>query len=445
MTEVTQELEVVNSQEPIWTRDPGSVSKEEYTDFYKGLSSDWEAPAFVKHSKAEGQLVFTSLLFLSKRAPFDMFSGGEDKKHNNVRLHARRVFIQDNCKELMPEYLSFVQGVVDSDDLPLNISREVLQGNQVIRVMRKHLVKKTLEAIAALSEDEEAYKSFYLAFSKNLKLGIHEDKSNQAKLASLLRYATTRTGEGMTSLESYVSRMKEGQEAIYYITGDSHESVATSPFIEQLVQHDYEVLLMTDAIDEYAMQQLKEFGGKKFVCVTEEGMVLPGGPSQEVRDAYEPLCKLAKEVLGDQVEKVVVSGRIATSPCCLVTSQYGYSANMERILKAQALRDSQSMMMVASKKIMEINPNDPIIQGLLKSATPSKDAIWMLYEVALLTSGFALQKPTLFAARIHKLLALGLGYAPEQADVDEPEEVPTPTMDKSETKAEEDSTMEEVD
>jgi len=448
------EDEELNKTKPIWTRNPDDISQEEYGEFYKSLTNDWEEHLAVKHFSVEGQLEFRALLFIPKRAPFDLFENKKSK--NNIKLYVRRVFIMDNCEELIPEYLNFVKGVVDSEDLPLNISREMLQQNKILKVIRKNLVKKCMDLLEELSEDKDSWKKFYEQFAKNLKLGMHEDSTNRKKLSGFLRYHTSASGDEQCSLGDYVSRMKETQKDIYYITGENKEVVSQSAFVERLKKRGLEVIYMTEPIDEYVVQQMKEFDGKNLVSVTKEGLELPEDEEEkkkreEDKTKYETLCKVMKDILDKKVEKVVVSNRLVNSPCCIVTSQYGWTANMERIMKAQALRDTSTMGYMAAKKHLEINPDHSIISNLKEKADVDKndksvkDLVLLLFETALLSSGFSLEDPATHSQRIHRMIKLGLGIDEDDDAPMEDTAAATDDMPPLEGDAEDASRMEEVD
>ena len=439
ITRTEKDWELCNVQKPIWTRSQSDITSEEYTSFYRSISNDWENELALKHFSVEGQIEFKSLLFVPKRAPQDIFT--KNKKVNNIKLYVRRVFITDDNSDLCPEWLNFVKGIVDSEDLPLNISREILQQNRILKVMKKNIVKKILELFSELADDNEKYLQFYEQYSKNIKLGIHEDENNRTKISKLLRFQTSKSKDELISFEKYIENMQEDQNNIYYIIGESKEFVEKAPFLEKLVKKNIEVIYMTDPIDEYMMQQLKDYDGKKFVNISKSDLKL----EKEATEKYEDFCNSIKMILGDKIENVIISNRLVSSPCCLVTSEFGWSANMERIMKAQALNNTSMNTFMMSKKTLELNSEHIIIKDLInkfnsdKNDVTLKNLVYLMYDTSLLASGFTIENPKLFSDRMYNMIKMGLS-------IDETEdESNTSEKESTETEPEIETKMEEVD
>jgi len=469
----------VNDQQAIWTRDKSEIEEEDYVKFYKSISKDNTEPLDWIHFKAEGEIEFRSILYIPKSAPNENFNNYYGKS-NALRLYVRKVLITDEFEELMPRYLNFIKGVVDSDDLPLNVSRETLQQHKVLKVMGKKLVRKALEMLRKMAQgkdkdedsegeekkegddekdEDDKYMTFWKEFGKNLKLGLIEDSSNRTKLSKLLRFFTSHDdGKKLHSLEDYVGRMKDFQKDIFYIAGESLEAVRKSPFLEKLIAKGIEVIFMTDPIDEYAVQNLTEFDGKKLKSATKEGLKF-GDESEEDKkreklytDKYKNMADWFKTLLADKIEKIVVSTRLATTPSMLVTSQYGYSANMERIMKSQAFADPSRSQHMVSKKTMEINPRHPIVAELAKRVSESeeddetKNLGWLLYDAAMMQSGFSPDDPKAFAERMYHLMKTGLSLDSLELleEIEVPVEEPV-AEDAGDEEAEEEETADDAE
>jgi len=491
----TKEWELVNDTKAIWVRSPGDVEDEEYDNFFKSLTKEFDSPLEKIHFTAEGEIQFRSILFVPKKAPSDLYDKLQTKQ-NNLRLYVRRVFISDEFDDLMPRYLSFIRGVVDSEDLPLNVSREMLQQSRVLKVIKKKLVSKALDMMKKMSEAEERaleaedeedkeaeeaakaeaegkakaeeeeeeeeeeedgeeavkkYKEFFESFGKTIKLGIIEDTKNRKKLAKLIRFESSATKDGETvSLSRYVKRMKEGQKHIYYIAGENRKDLEASPFLEKLKKRGYEVLFMTDPIDEYAVQHMDEFEDHKLMNASKEDLKF--GDKEEKREkkrrdkAKENLkdfIEWYKKLLGDKVEKIVISNRLTTSPMAVVTGQYGYTANMERLMKAQALNDPTRYSFMASKKTIEINPYHPIVTKLHEQSKDKgeddevKEMAQVLFESACIQAGFDIDDQTGFNQRMLRMVRNGLGVEDgaemaEEPEIEEEEEEEKKDEDKKE-------------
>lgn len=439
----TWDWELINDSKPIWTRKPSEIEDAEYNEFYKSITKDSLDPLTKTHFVAEGEVTFKSLLFIPNAQPTESFNR-YGTKVDHIKLYVRRVFITDDFQDMMPNYLSFVRGVVDSDDLPLNVSRETLQQHKLLKVIRKKLVRKSLDMIKKIAKGD--YEKFWKEYSTNMKLGIIEDPGNRTRLAKLVRFISSNDTKSTTSLAEYVERMKEKQEHIYYVAGASLDEVEKSPFVERLLKKGYEILFLTEPVDEYCISALPEFEGKKFQNIAKDGLKLEEGDKakeqqETLNKHFEPLSKwLESDVLKDKIGKVTVSQRLHSSPCALVASQFGWTGNMERLAKSNAhskTYDTTRDYYLSQKKTLEINPRHPLIKELLKrveadkSDTTAKDMANIMFETATLRSGFMLSETSSFAERVEALLRKTLGV-PEDAQIEEEEEVEDEPEEKEE-------------
>lgn len=451
--EVVKEFEKINTDKPIWTKKTEEITDDEYNTFYKSISNDWEVPLAKKHFSVEGQLEFKGLLYIPKRLPFDMFENS-NKKQNNIKLHVKKVFVTDDSEYLCPEWMNFVKGIVDCDDLPLNISREFLQQNRVMKVIQKNIVKKVIEMINELSEEDSC--TFYKEFGKCIKLGICNDSGDAERLSKLLRFNSIHKTDELISFEGYVNNMKENQEVIYYLCGDNLDSLKKSHYLEKFKSNNIDVLLMHETIDEYMVQRLREYKLDdktfKLQSISREGLVLPGEDKFVEDEKFTDFCKAVKEVYGNKVEKVTQTNNAIGKniPCTIVSSEYGWSANMERIMKAQALRNNDMMGMMGSKKVVELNTQHPLIICLQeeyvatkKISDQNKSVLSLILEVAMVSCGYTLEDPNEFSNKLFKVIE-GNTVGDSTLESEESSGVVVEGEDEKEAKPDTDN-MEQVD
>merc|ERR1712050_788374 len=479
------EWEQVNTQKAIWLRAKEDVTEEEYTEFYKSISKDYLDPLAYTHFNAEGEIEFKSILFIPKKAPFDMMDNYWTKK-SEVKLFVRRVLVAEKFDELLPRYLNFVRGVVDSDDLPLNVSREQLQQNKIMKVISKKLVRKVLELMKKLAKEEESgdddeeeekeeeeesgFTKFWKEFNKNLKMGCYEDDSNRSKLSKLLRFITTKSEGKEISLDKYLDRMQESQESIYFMSGESVEIMMKAPALQIFKKKDLEVLMLSDHLDEPCLQKLADYEGKKFVSIQKADVKLDETDAEKkkftkLKDIYKPLTDWWKEKLTDltekgamkdagvKVEKVEVSKRLTESPVVVVTSQFGYSAQQERVMKAQSFQNKDQLSMMSGRKTLEVNPNHPVIVDLLNKIKSDKedkaalDTAQVLFQTALIESGYEIADPSALVNRVYRLMSKELGVDPDAPlkEVEVPEEEEEAEEDDKEEEADDSEEKEEAD
>jgi len=439
VTETIWKWQLINTTKPVWMRPQKDVTDEDYQDFYHTLTKDTNDPLYWSHFNAEGEVNFKSVLYIPAAPPKNMWDPAYDM-HKGIKLYVRRVFITDEFQDILPKYLGFVRGVVDSDDLPLNVSREMLQEHKLLKVIKKKLTRKAISMIQELADsikqrkDEEGkdvevdpkkkqqFTEFYEKYHTNIKLGIIEDTSNRIRLSKLLRYYSSKSPEETTTMEEYIERFKEGQKEIYYLAGHSRDIVEKSPLLENLVNKGYEVLYCTDTIDEYAMTHLDKFDGKyKIINVSREGLKIGDSDEdkeKEERQKWHLLSEFLQKNLSGKIQKAIPSNRLTTSPSALVAGSSGFTANMERIMKAQAVTHG---VQASVTKNLEYNPRHPVIKELFArvSADPNdqtaKDIAILIYETAALTSGYTIDDPKDFATHINRMLAMSLGVDPNAA------------------------------
>jgi heat shock protein beta len=476
--------ELINDAKALWTRNPSDITDEEYKSFYQSLTKDFGEPLTHTHFSAEGEVEFKSILYIPKEAPYDLYQDYY-KKQSNLKLYVRRVMITDEFDELLPRYLGFIKGVVDSDSLPLNVSREMLQQNKVLKVIGKKMTRKALAMIKSMAdadkkddEDEEEegeekkevdekgdeeegeskYMKFWKAFGKYIKMGLIEDAANRTRLAKLLRYATSKSGDKEISLEDYVANMKEDQKNIYYISGEDKDSLLKSPSVEKLLAKDIEIIFMTDSVDEYTVQHLTEFEGKRLINASREGLKLEEGDVEKKREEkykeiFKPLLDFAKDTLGKKVEKVSISKHLVQSPVVVLSADYGWTAQMEKVMKSQAFADQSKFEFMKSKRMFEINPRHPMVIELNNRLTEKPegdegltDMVTSLYMSAVISAGYQLQPEDAsdFSARVAKLVGSGLSVeadaelAPELEIAAEPEDTEEEEEEEEEASADKD-------
>merc|ERR1712193_96740 len=489
----------VNTQKAIWLRAKEDVTEEEYNEFYKTVSKDYLDPLAYTHFNAEGEIEFKSVLFLPKKAPFDQMDNYWTKKAE-VKLYVRRALVADKFEDLLPRYLNFVKGVVDSDDLPLNVSREQLQQSKIMKVISKKLVRKILELMKKLAKEEDSgdeekedkedeeeekekkeekkdkkdeesgWSKFYKEFAKNLKMGCYEDDSNRSKLSKLLRFTTSKSEGKEISLDKYLDRMAESQESIYYMSGESLDIMSKAPAMQIFKKKDLEVLMLSDHLDEPCIQKLADYEGKKFVSIQKADVKLDETEEEKKRfsklkDMYKPLTDWWKDTLteltekgamkdaGVKIEKVEISKRLTDSPVVVVTSQFGYSAQQEKIMKAQAFQNKDQLSMMSGRKTLEINPNHPVVTDLLskvkanKEDTAAMDTALVLFQTALIESGYEIADPSALVKRVYRLVSKELGVDPDaplkEVEVPEEEEAEEESEGEEESKEEDGDADEE--
>ena len=428
ITETIKEFQLINEHKPIWTRSNSELKEEDYYGFYKSLTNDNEKPYTYKHISGEGQIEYKGILYLPKKIKNNVFERGV--KQNNIKLYVRKVFVSDNSVVLCPEWLHFISGVVDTDDLPLNVSREILQDNKVIKVIKKAVVKKSIDMLKSSMDDMDNYLKIYNTYQKNIKLGVYEETGDRERVADLLMFYSANSPDKMITFDDYITSINENQKHIYYIAGDNMDILKTSPFLDRFKKNGLDVLFMTDPVDEYMCQRLMQYKECTLTCITKGDIELPNTTDvdkeliKKQKEEYKSLCDYIKR-LYTNFSDVKITNKVAELPCIVSSPENGFSANMEKIIKSQTLGQTDNANVMLNKRVLEINPLHPIIKKIknindTEEYNSLRDLLDLVINSALLYSGYQIIKPVDFSKKVLNVVMLGMDI-----NNDEEEEVAT--------------------
>lgn len=428
ITETIKEFQLINETKPIWTRSSNEITEDDYNGFYKSLSNDNEKPYTYKHISGEGQIEYKGILYLPKKIKNNVFERGV--KQNNIKLYVRKVFVSDNSAVLCPEWLHFISGVIDTDDLPLNVSREILQENKVIKVIKKAVVKKSIDMLKSAMNDMDNYLKIYKTYQKNIKLGVYEESGDRERVSDLLMFYSANSPDKMITFDDYITAMNENQKHIYYISGDNMDILKTSPFLDRFKKNDLDVLFMTDPVDEYMCQRLMQYKECTLTCITKGDIELPNTTDadkelmKKQKEDYKTLCDYIKRTYTN-FSDVKITNKVAELPCIVSSPENGFSANMEKIIKSQTLGQTENANGMLNKRVLEINPLHPIIKKIKNINDTDeykslRDLLDLVINSALLYSGYQIIKPVDFSKKILNVVMLGMEITDEEEEIIEP-------------------------
>lgn len=428
ITETIKEFQLINETKPIWTRSSNEITEDDYNGFYKSLSNDNEKPYTYKHISGEGQIEYKGILYLPKKIKNNVFERGV--KQNNIKLYVRKVFVSDNSAVLCPEWLHFISGVIDTDDLPLNVSREILQENKVIKVIKKAVVKKSIDMLKSAMNDMDNYLKIYKTYQKNIKLGVYEESGDRERVSDLLMFYSANSPDKMITFDDYITAMNENQKHIYYISGDNMDILKTSPFLDRFKKNDLDVLFMTDPVDEYMCQRLMQYKECTLTCITKGDIELPNTTDadkelmKKQKEDYKTLCDYIKRTYTN-FSDVKITNKVAELPCIVSSPENGFSANMEKIIKSQTLGQTDNTNNMLNKRVLEINPLHPIIKKIKNINDTDeykslKDLLDLVINSALLYSGYQIIKPVDFSKKVLNVVMLGMEITDEEEEIIEP-------------------------